>query len=247
MQDKVDILTVKVDRVTMDEATGILCGFFRQDETKMVFTPNSEIILNAYKNPDFAKVLNSADLLVPDGIGVVKAAKILKKPISERVAGFDLIGSVFEKIKISDYTVFLLGSKPGVAESAKAAMEEKFKGIKIVGCENGYFTDDGPVLEKINAAKPDFLLVCLGSPRQEEWIYKNRDKLCCKVAIGAGGSLDVFAGTAKRAPEFFIKCNIEWLYRLLCQPSRFWRMLSLPKFALTVLFKGKRQGGEKLQ
>ena len=137
-------------------------------------------------------------------------------------------------------SVYLFGSKPGVAEKAAETITKNNPGIVIAGTSDGYFTDDGPIIEKINAANPDFLMVCLGFPKQEEWIYNNRDKLNARLVIGAGGCLDVFAGTVLRAPKFFCDHGLEWLYRLIKQPSRFVRMLALPKFAIKVFFKGKR-------
>ena len=133
--------------------------------------------------------------------------------------------------------MFLFGSKPGVAETAKAKMEEKYPGIRVVGTRNGYFKpeDNAEIVEQINESGADLLLVCLGAPKQEKWIAENRDKLKVKLCMGVGGTLDVFAGTSKRAPEIFIKLNLEWLYRGLKQPSRLIRFVALPKFMIEVM------------
>ena len=133
-----------------------------------------------------------------------------------------------------------MGAKPGVALSAAEKLKEKYPGLVIAGTHDGYFKEDEPVIEEINEASPDFLMVCLGFPKQENWIYNNREKLNARLAIGAGGCLDVFAGTVQRAPDFYCRHGIEWLYRLVKQPSRFVRMLALPKFGLKVLFKGRK-------
>lgn len=236
----VNILGVRVDKLTMDEAVDKAVALMEKDGFSKIYTPNSEIILYASENPEFTDVINSADMIIADGIGVVYGAKILGNPLAERVAGFDLVCRLFEPMAKMGKSVYLLGSKPGVAEMAAENLKKKYPGLIIAGTHDGYFKDDAPVIESINNACPDFLMVCLGFPKQELWINDNADKLNVKLAIGAGGCLDVFAGTVQRAPEFYCKHGIEWLYRLIKQPSRFVRMLALPKFGLKVIFKGRR-------
>lgn len=237
--DFVNILGVKVNKLTMDEAVGKAVELLQQDGLSKIYTPNSEIILYASENPEFTDVLNSADMIIPDGIGVVYGSKILGSPLSERVAGYDLVCRLFTTMAQMGKSVYLLGAKPGVAEAAAENLEKKYPGLVIAGTHDGYFKDDSEVIESINNAAPDFLMVCLGFPKQEKWIYDNADKLNARLAIGAGGCLDVFAGTVQRAPEFYCNHGIEWLYRLVKQPSRFMRMLALPKFGLKVLLKGR--------
>lgn len=240
MAGKVNILGVKVDKLTLGEAKDAVMGFFDSEGGKVIYTPNSEIILHASKDAAFREKLNEADLLTADGIGVVYGAKIVKNQLPERVAGFDLLKMVFPEMAKRGKTLYLLGSKPGVAEEAGRRIEEKYRGIKIVGVHDGYFEDDGPVVEDINEKKPDLLMVCLGFPKQEDWIAKNRGRLLVKAMIGAGGSLDVFSGTTDRAPDFYCRHGIEWLYRLKKEPWRFMRMTALPVFALKVLMTGRR-------
>lgn len=240
MMDTINILGAQINTVTMDEAVEEAARLMEQDGCSVIYTPNSEIILHAYKNSDFTPKLNSADLTVADGIGVVYASRILHKPLKERVAGYDLVCALFKEMAKKGQSVYLLGSKPGVAEKAADEIAKSNPGIKIAGTHDGYFSDDEEVIASINAAAPDFLMVCLGFPKQEEWIYKNKGKLNARLAIGAGGCLDVFAGEVLRAPDFYCEHGLEWLYRLVKQPSRFVRMLALPKFAFTVFFKGKR-------
>lgn len=237
--ETVNILGVHVNKYTMNEATQKAASLMESDSLSMIFTPNSEIILYASNNEEFTAVLNSADMIIPDGIGVVYGAKILGSPIKERVAGYDLVCNLFPVMAKKGQSVYLLGAKPGVAETAAQNLVKKYPGLVIAGTHDGYFKDDNEVIEDINRAKPDFLMVCLGFPKQENWIYENRERINAKLAIGAGGCLDVFAGTVQRAPEFYCKHGIEWLYRLVKQPSRFVRMLALPKFGLKVLFKGR--------
>lgn len=238
--ETVNILGVHVNKYTMQEAVAKASEMIETDGLSMIFTPNSEIILYASNNPEFTDVINSADMVIPDGIGVVYGAKILKNPIKERVAGYDLVCNLFPIMAEKGQSVYLLGAKPGVAEKAAETLLEKHPGLVIAGTHDGYFKDDKEVIADINKCAPDFLMVCLGFPKQENWIYNNREKLNAKLAIGAGGCLDVFAGTVQRAPEFYCKHGIEWLYRLVKQPSRFVRMLALPKFGLKVLFKGRK-------
>lgn len=241
---KTDILGVKINNLTMNEAVTEVKRLLTLDRPSLVFTPNSEIIYASKNDPDFRHILNSSDLNTPDGIGVVYASKILKDPMPERVAGFDLACNLLPYMNENKLKLFLFGGKEGVADIAAENILKKYPDINIVGKINGYFSDSSPIIESINEASPDFLFVCLGAPKQEKWMYENKDKLTCKVMMGVGGSLDVFANTAKRAPEFFIKLNIEWLYRLLKNPSRIGRMMALPKFGFTVIryrFSKKRK------
>lgn len=238
--DKVNILGINVDNVDMAQATRRAEKMLKESGVSTVYTPNSEIILYASENEEYRDVINKADMVIPDGIGVVYGAKILGHPLPERVAGYDLACEILKSMAKTGKRVYLLGAKPGVAETAAKNISEKYKGIEIAGTHDGYFSDDEEVIESINAANADFLMVCLGFPKQEKWIDKNKDKLNVRLAIGAGGCLDVFAGNVMRAPDFYCRHGIEWLYRLVKQPSRFVRMLALPKFGLKVIFKGRR-------
>ena len=240
MSDKLNILGVGVDTYNMADATDFLVSSLDTNGVTKVYTPNSEIILYAYKNPDYLEVLNRGSLITPDGIGVVYASKILKRPLPERVSGFDLANNLLASVQ-KETTLYLFGGKPGIAEKAGEKITSLYKNIKIVGVADGYFDSEKEqkIIDDINEKSPDILFVCLGFPKQELWIDKHGD-ISAKIAMGLGGSLDVFAGEVKRAPEIFQKLGLEWLYRLLKQPSRFIRMLALPKFGLTVLFNGKK-------
>lgn len=239
--EKVNILGVNVDMVNISEATDKIMSFLKEDGLHTVFTPNSEIIMAAYRDKSFADILNSADLLTADGIGVVYASKILKKPIKERAAGYDIARRVLEKIKYTGDKLYLFGGKPGVAEAAMTNLLKEYNGLKIVGLRNGYFKpeEEQEIVEDINKSGADIVFVCLGAPLQEKWINRHRTELKAHVAMGIGGSLDVFAGKAERAPEFFCKTGLEWFYRLCKEPQRAGRMMELPKFGMTVLLKGK--------
>lgn len=241
--DKVNILGAMVDKCNIEQASELVMNMIKSDtKCGYVFTPNSEILMQAYRDKEFCDILNTANLLTADGIGVVYAARILKSPIKERCAGFDVACRVLEKCAKSGDTVYFFGSKPGVADKAKEVVEDRYPGLKVVGTADGYFDEEKEkqIIADINEKKPNVLFVCLGAPKQEKWIYNHRDVLDVNVCMGVGGTVDVLAGTAERAPEFYIKHNIEWLYRLMKQPSRIGRMMDLPKFGFTVLLHGRK-------
>ena len=240
-QNRLSVLGVGVDTYTMEEAANVLVSAMDKDTPFSVYTPNSEIILYAYHNQDYLNIINRGNMITPDGIGVVYASKILKCPLKERVGGFDLANMVLGKIAGTGKRVYLFGGRPGVAENAAKNICKLYPGTEICGMADGYFDaeKEQEIIANIRQKKPDLLFVCLGFPKQETWIDTHKDQLGAKVLMGIGGSLDVFAGTVKRAPVGFQKLGLEWLYRLLKQPSRFIRMLALPKFGFTVLLHGK--------
>ena len=242
MGDTVNILGVQVSTKTMAETVDTLLGYLDEERVHCVFTPNSEIIYMAYKGPQFAQLLNSADLNTADGIGVVYASRILGQPLRERVAGFDLMNRLLERAAPDRRRVFLFGAKPGVAEEAADKLTQLYPGLVICGTRDGYFKEEQTpeIVGQINAAEPDILLVCLGAPKQEKWIADNRDRLNARIVLGAGGSLDVLAGRVERAPESWQRLGLEWAYRLKKEPKRIGRMMALPRFGLTVLLKGKK-------
>jgi N-acetylglucosaminyldiphosphoundecaprenol N-acetyl-beta-D-mannosaminyltransferase len=232
------ILDINIDNVSMEEAVNNLFEFINEDRNHIIYTPNAEFVYNGTKDEKLKEALNNSDMNIPDGAGVVLAAKILNKPISEKVAGVDFTRNVLSDKRANSLSVFLLGSAPGVAKEAAKIIEGFGGRVNIAGVHDGFFaeSDDDKIIAIINNSGANLLLVALGAPKnQEKWIFKHRDKLKCRVAIGVGGTLDTFAGRVKRAPEFFQKHGIEWLYRLYKQPKRFIRMLALPKFIIKVL------------
>lgn len=236
--EKVNILGVPFVNVSPEGAVDKICEYLNSDGKHIVFTPNPEMVMLAQKDSGFNEILNKSDMNIPDGIGIIYASKIKGHPIKQRVAGYDTVQSVFEKIKDTDKTVYFFGGSPGVTDAAKAEMEKLHKGLKIVGCANGYFDEqrEKEIIAEINEKAPDLLLVGIGFPKQEKWIYDNLAGLNVRVAIGVGGSFDVMSGRVKRAPDIFIKLGLEWFHRLITQPSRFVRMLQLPLFMLKVIF-----------
>lgn len=245
MRNTVDILGIPVDNVNMEEALLIVKDFLNTDGVHTIYTPNSEIMMAAQRDNYLKDILIQGDMLIADGAGVVLASKILGCKLPERVAGFDLVKNIFQISSEIKLKFFLLGAKPGVAEEAAVNIINKFRYAEISGYHHGYFSDeeqDG-IINQINSSGAEILLVALGAPRQEIWIHENKNKLKVKICIGVGGTLDIFAGKAVRAPEFFREHGLEWLYRLFKEPWRFRRMLDIPRFLLLVihhrLFKSK--------
>jgi N-acetylglucosaminyldiphosphoundecaprenol N-acetyl-beta-D-mannosaminyltransferase len=243
-QNRIQVRGVFFDNVTLDEAAHLLRAAARENRSGVsVFTPNSEIVQLCIEDASLRDTINEGGLIIPDGIGVVKAAKILGTPLKARCPGFDCGKRLISLSGKEDLKIFFMGSKPGIADAAAAKMKEEFPDSIFVGTNDGYFKKEGEendaVVEKINASGADVLFVCLGAPAQEKWINANRDRLPnVKVFLGLGGSLDGYSGNVKRAPKLFIKLNLEWFYRLLCQPSRIGRMMKLPKFLFgTIAYK----------
>lgn len=241
--NKIEILGVPISNITMDQAVEKVSEFIKSNELHPIYTPNPEIVMLAKDNEAFLEVIKKADLVVPDGIGVVIASRLQKgEKLPERVAGYDLVQNTMKRAVKEGYKYYFLGSKPGVAEEAAKKMRETHPGIEIVGMRDGYFKeqDEPAIIEEINASGANILLVALGAPKQEMWIERNRHLLPnVRVAIGVGGSLDGMAGIVKRAPLAFQKLGLEWFYRLLQEPSRFKRMLVLPLFLKEVVFYKK--------
>lgn len=240
MSKKIDVYGVSISDINMQNAVRMFREFVHSEKFHSIYTPNPEIIMMAKKDDAFHDILERADLVVPDGIGVVIATRIKKGPtLKERVAGYDLVQNTMKEATKEGYKYFFFGSKPGIADLAKEKMMEKYPGIQIVGTRDGYFKpeDEPEIIKQINESGANVLLVALGAPKQEKWIEANKDKLPnVKVAVGVGGSLDVMSGTVKRAPKAFQRLGLEWFYRLLKEPTRFKRMLVLPEFLIKVVF-----------
>lgn len=242
---RTEILGVGFDNLTKEEALEQGELLVAAHSGGFVVTPNPEIVMLCRENPALKAAVDEASLVLADGVGIIHGAKILGTPMKDRNPGIDFGTALMKKLGEQGKSVFLFGAKPGVAEKAAERIQVLCPGIVIAGTNDGYFQDDTPIIEKINAAKPDLLLVCLGAPKQELWMQNNRDKLDVGLMIGLGGSLDVFAGVVKRAPEVWQKLGLEWFYRLLCEPSRIGRMMKLPKFLFIVI--GQRLQGKKGQ
>ena len=232
----VEILGVPVASLTMAQAVAQAERWMDERTGALIATANAEMIMNATRDEELMEILRAADLVVPDGAGTVWAAHHLGHAMPERVAGYDLTQALLKRAPEKNRRVFFFGSAPGVAEKAKRKAESLYPGIRVVGVRNGYFSeaDEPGIIREIREAKPDLLLAALGVPKQEKWLKKHKDELGGPVSIGVGGTLDVMAGTAKRAPVWMQKAKLEWLFRGILQPKRAGRLLALPKFVFRV-------------
>ena len=231
---RTDIMGVGFDDLTLDEAAEKGAALLREEGFHYVVTPNPEIVDRARREEPFRQALNGADLVLPDGIGIVYAARLLGRPLRGRCPGIDLAGRLMAHMAESGERLYLLGAKPGVAEAAARNLEEKYPGLTICGTHDGYFKEDGPVVAAIRQSGADVVFVCLGAPKQEKWMAKNGAATGARLLCGLGGSLDVFAGVVERAPKFWTDHGLEWFYRLCKEPRRIGRMMKLPLFLIHV-------------
>ncbi len=210
-----------------------------------IFTPNAEIIYRCSKDDRLLSLINSGGLNIPDGAGVVWAARALGSPLPSRIPGIELAEDLLGRCAQYRLRVYLLGGRLGVAEQAAAKLSSRFPGIVVTGTHHGYFkthgSENGDVIAKIKAAAPSFLVVCLGFPRQEEWIADNRSALRgVRVMMALGGSLDVWSGRVRRAPRIFRRARLEWLWRICRHPSRLGRAAALPAFVRLTVREGRK-------
>ena len=215
---RTDVLGVAFDDVTLDEAVDRALAMLEEDGPHMVATPNPEIVQRAKKDREFAGILAQADLVIPDGVGVVYAAKILGRPLKGRVPGIDFASALMGRMAGTGRRLYLLGAAPGLV---------------VCGAHDGFFQDDASPAAAIKAARADVVFVCLGFPKQEKWIAAHGREAGARLYVGLGGSLDVFAGRVERAPESFQRLGLEWLHRLMKEPSRIGRMAKLPLFLVS--------------
>lgn len=236
MMERVRVLGVGFDPVTLKEAGDRVESFVREGRPRLVVTPNPEIVYQAQFDPELKRIIGEADLVTADGTGVVWASRRVGRPVPERVTGVELGEEIMRRAAARGYTLYLLGAKPGVADEAAQKLTAQFPGLKVVGTRHGYFgpAEEPAVLQAIREARPDLLFAGLGSPKQEKWLAAHREDLGVPVSAGLGGSFDVWAGKVARAPLLFRRLHLEWLHRLSREPRRFWRMLALPKFVLAV-------------
>ncbi len=242
---KLNVLGTRVDAVDKKQSMEVFEELMQQDGCSIVVTPNSEIIFNANRQPRLRHLINQADFVLPDGIGVVYASRILKHPLPDRLTGVDFAYDGLKLCARNGWSVFMLGARPGIAEKAAEKLREQIPELVVAGCADGYFRDaDEPsIVEQINSSGAKLLLVAMGSPRQELFIEKHRQELGVNLAVGVGGSFDVWSGTLKRAPKIFIDLGLEWLYRLAQEPTRIKRMAVLPIFIIDV-FLTRRQNAD---
>lgn len=236
---RVEILGVPVDCVTMAQAVQWVETTLASDQPRSVIAVNPEKVIQANQDPEVLKRLQQAGLLIPDGIGVVFAVRLLGLGCLERVPGSELMPKLCEQAAKKGYKVFLFGANQEVISQAAEVLLQRYSGLNIVGTQHGYVKEEEmpSVIAAINSSQADLLFVALGSPKQELWMTRYLPALNVKVCQGVGGTFDVIAGRVKRAPLAFRLLHLEWFYRLLSQPSRILRQTALPIFAFRVLRK----------
>lgn len=238
-QTFIKILGVRIDKVDREEAYKRFLSLIKRDRVSVIFTPNTEIVMMAQHDEVLKEALYDADLVVPDGVGLVYASRIHNLGLTERVAGIELMERMLKFCNATKLSIYLFGAKEDVCKLAVDKIKELYGNIDVKGYHSGYFdgAEESRIIDEINELKPDILFVALGAPKQEKWITTHKKTLNCKVAMGVGGSFDVLSGTVKRAPKIFRNTGFEWLYRLLTNPMRFKRMLALPHFMIKVILE----------
>ncbi|WP_408007877.1 WecB/TagA/CpsF family glycosyltransferase [Pseudalkalibacillus sp. A8] len=238
--NNVDILNVPFVNSPKEQFVDTLLTHIKRKEKKFIITANPEIVMQTYKDPSFKRIVQKSSYVTPDGIGIIMAAKMLNKPIPERITGIETMIALLQKAEKNGHSVYFLGAKDTTLKKVVDNVHVRFPGLRIVGYRDGYFSSDEStnIRDEIKQLQPDMVFVGLGAPRQEKWISENFLHFQKGIFMGVGGSFDILSGEVKRAPRLWRKLNLEWLYRLVTQPWRFKRMLEIPKFLFKV-FKEK--------
>lgn len=237
----VTLLGMRIDRVTMDDALGLVAQYVRERIPRHILTADASMVVTAQDDTTFAAIAAQADLVTPDGAGILWATKRSGNPVTAKVSGVVLAERLVDLSRTAGYRVFFFGAAPGVAEEARARMLARYPGAQIVGHRDGFFTeaDEPAVVAEIRAAKPDILLVALGIPKQEKFIARHKAALNVPVLIGVGGTFDVMSGTVQRAPMWMQNAGLEWLHRLAANPKKISKVALLPQFVRRVLTEKK--------
>lgn len=235
--DHISLLGVKIHRVDMDGTLALVRDFVESGKPHIIVTADASSVMCAQRDTEFQYLVNAADLVTPDGFGVIKAASVLGSPLIERVSGVEIAKEMCRMSAEEGFSIYFLGAAPGVAELAAQNLKARFPSLNVAGVHDGYFRpeQDAEIVEQVKASGAQALLVAMGIPRQEKFIYDNLSKLGVCVAMGVGGSFDVFSGKVKRAPMWFQNHGLEWLYRLAKNPSKIKKAACLPRFAALVL------------
>lgn len=237
MSGSVDILGVRVDPVTYAQVLDIMAGWIAQGGPHQIATVNPEFVMAAQHDAQFRQTLNSADLCVADGVGLLWAARILGRTLPERVTGSDLVPRVAREAAERGWRVYLLGAAPGVANAAAVTLTGQNPGLRIAGSFSGSpsAADAPAIVAWVRHARPDVLFVAYGAPSQDLWIAEHGAALGVPVMMGVGGAFDHIVGVQRRAPVWIQRVQLEWLYRLVTQPWRWRRQLALPRFVAALL------------
>jgi N-acetylglucosaminyldiphosphoundecaprenol N-acetyl-beta-D-mannosaminyltransferase len=240
----VEIMGISIHHVTMADTLALTDEMIASSKLHQIATANPEFLMKAQADSEFFNLLNNVDLCVADGNGLVWASRQLHDPLPERVPGSDLVYYLAQRCAEKGWRLFLLGAAPGVAEKAAETLQTFYEGLKIAGTYAGSPApeENDYIVDLINESQADVLYVAYGAPKQDKWIARNKDKLTTvRVAVGVGGSIDFIAGKVKRAPKWVQDISLEWLYRVLVQPSRWRRVLYIPTFVVLILFKYKKK------
>ena len=248
MQEKISILGVKIDNITLEESGDITKKLIKESNNscEIIVAPNTEFVMCAQKDEEFFNILKKAKLATPDSIGIMIGAKLQKKKFKQRIPGQAYFREVIRRAEKEGWSIYILGGTEEVVEKAVANVKNDFPKVNIIGYHEGYFTKDSEeeVIKQINDLQPNVLFVAMGAPKQEKWIYNNKNKLKVDVAAGQGGTLDYEAGRIKRAPKFIQRIGMEWFWRLMLQPSRIVRMRVLPLFLIKLILKKDKSKGK---
>ena len=234
---RVDVLGVKIDKTNILDAVERAMSLMEERRAAMIVAPDAEMIMRARASRQFRATLNYADVVLPSGEGILLASRILGTVISERVDGLDFARALLARMSDTGKSVFLYGAWSGVAEAAAKNIRKRYPGIVIAGTNEGHFSSDDDVIAKINAARPDFLIVCLGSPKQEHWMYECQPELDVGVMAGLGSAIDIMSGYEQPTPRRWRELGLEWLYRFIKKPKRFRRTVKLPLMILAALWR----------
>ena len=235
--EKEKILGIDVCITTYEELRNAIKQDIQEKKKSYIVTINPEKVIKAKKDESLKDILNNAKYQIPDGIGIIYASKIKKGKIKSRITGIDTMEMICDLSNKERFRIFMYGAEADVLEKAKIKLEEKYQNINICGYINGYEKNEKSVINKINNSKPDILFVALGSPKQEKFISQNFDNINCKILLGVGGSFDVISGKKKRAPKWVQKKGLEWLYRLIKEPKRFFRQTKIISFIFEVMLQ----------
>jgi len=235
MENYVSILGIAFSKLNLKETVALIDSKVSECSNRLfhIITVNPEIAVQIQEDPELKMISLEADLITPDGVGIVLASKLKRNPVPERVTGYDLLLQCLKMGNQKGWSFYILGSDEEVNRKASEYITQNYPNAKIVGRHHGYFKkeEENKINEDIRNSKPDILIVALGSPIGDKWLHRNKNELNAKVVFGVGGSLDVITGKVKRTPEIWKKLNLEWLHRRITQPSRKERQKKLKVFA----------------
>lgn len=236
MPSSISVLGLPVHRVDMQEALERVEQFVRERHPHHIVTADSSMLVLAQEDAELRSILQEADLITPDSVGVLWAARRQGTPLNERVSGVDLVERFCQLSAQRGHRLFFLGAAPGVAAQAAERMRQRYPGVQIVGAHHGFFgaQEEEFLIKVIRNAQPDILCVALGIPKQEKWIAAHKQALNVPVLIGVGGTFDVLSGRVRRAPLWMRHLHLEWMWRLLMNPRKLSKVLLLPRFVVLV-------------